>query len=444
MKFKHLFFILLLLSASPSFGKEKFTYEAYTLENGLQVILIPNNRAPVAYHALWYKVGSADSPMDKTGLAHFLEHLMFKGSLKFPGDKFKRTINDLGGDQNANTTWDRTGYFITIAKEHLPLVMEMEADRMQNLLINPADVEKEKEVVLQERRSVIDSKPEACLGEAANASFFWQHPYGKPVIGFEEHIRNYTREDAIHFYKTWYNPNNAILVIAGDIDIPSLKSSIQKQYGSINPPPVKERNRTQEPTHRQTKAKVELRDPQIGSILVQRLYRAPNYRTGGIKKEAALSLLKDILGDQTDGRLNATLVEKQKLAHFAVTNYIGYFYDPYSFTITASPINPSELDLLDASIEAQIRHLLSEGITEQELQIAKNLWLIDARFRHDSLHGIADYFGENLSLGYSLNDITAWPQVMAEITTKDITEAAKEILESGPEVTMIAYPLANK
>lgn len=390
-------------------------------------------------------MGSADSPADKTGLAHFLEHLMFKGTQKFPKDTYKRTINDLGGEQNANTTWDRTAYFVTIAKEHLAIVMEMEADRMNHLDLSSDVVAKEKDVVLQERRSTIDSKPEAKLFEAANASLFWQHPYGKPVIGFEEHIRTYTKEDALNFYQQWYAPNNAILVIAGDVKTNEIKPLIEKYYGNLKPQAnLAPRKRAVEPTHREVTKHLEVRDPQISGMFIQKIYPAPNFRTKSPAYEAVLTLLQDILGDSTDGRLSQTLVENQKLAHFVSANYVGYFYDPYTFTISAAPINTPDLQLLDGSIENETRRLINEGVTAKELAIAKDQWVYASLYRQDSLSGMANFFGENLAVGYELKDLENWLPNVQKVTEAELKQAAKEILGTPPSVTLTAYPVAQK
>ncbi len=437
--------IIFLLTSffSPSLlAKEHFHYEAYTLENGLQVVILPNARAPVVYHALWYKVGSADSPTDKTGLAHFIEHLMFKGTAKFPGDTFKRTINDLGGIQTANTNQDRTGYFVTIAKEFLAQVMEMEADRMQNLNIAETDLQKEKEVVLQERRQTTDAVPSQRLFEAADAALFWQHPYGKPTIGFEEHIRSYTTTDARNFYKTWYVPNNAILVIAGDVSVKTLKPLIQKYYGQIPKASAITRQRLAEPVHREINAKIELRDPQIGTYF-HRIYRAPNHTTTDRKTEASLSLLQDILGDSTFGRLNAALVEGPKIAQSTVATYIGHYLDPYLFSISAAPVNAGDLPLLEASVDAEIRRLIHEGISESELNNIKQQWQFHSRYRLDSLHGLADYFGANLVVGYSLEDLENWLDIIQSVKTEDIQTAAKNILGQAPGVTAYAHQVVQ-
>lgn len=424
-------------------AKENFKYHHTSLKNGLEVVILPNTRAPVVYHALWYKVGSADSPTHLSGIAHFLEHMMFKGSKNYPGDTFKRVLNNLGGSQNANTTWDRTGFFVTIAKEYLPTVMEMEADRMQNLSILPDDVAKEKDVVLQERRSTSDAQDMQLVAEAANASFFWQHPYGKPVIGFEEHIRQYTPEAVREFYQTWYRPSNAILVIAGDVNVETLMPEIEKYYGALPSLPKVERKRAEEPTHRGTTAKVEIRSPKV-STFFERIYRAPNHRTASLHKEAVLILLQDILGDPNYGRLSQTLVENQKLAHFVSAGYIGSFYDPYSFTIASSPTNPSDLKWLEASVEAVIRRVITEGVTDEELLKAKEQRKFEYLYLHDSLHGVADYFGEHMALGYSIQDLENWLDVLASVTKDEVKDAAKEVLGGQPEVTVYTDHVAQK
>jgi len=446
MKIFRCFFLLFLLNAFALNAKEQTEnrYIHYTLENGLEVVILPNNKAPVVYHSLWYKVGSADSPEDKTGLAHFLEHLMFKGTTRFPNDTFKRTVTDLGGEQNANTSWDRTVYYVTLAKEHLPVVMEMEADRMQQLSITDLIVDKEKDVVLQERRSVVDARPEACLMEAANHAFFWEHPYGKPVIGYEEDIRQYTKEDALQFYQTWYTPNNAILVIAGDVEINTLKPLIQKFYGSLKGQKSPPRHYKSEPQHRSATMEVKIRDPQIGSVFFQRLYAAPNFRKNGLRTEAIFSLLQQLLGDDTFGRLSKSLVQQQKLAQTTTAQYIGYFYDPYSFTVTGVPTNTTDLFLLEASIESEIRRLMNEGVLETELQIAKEQANYHFQYRQDSIQGLAYLVGESLSVGYTLKDLDDWPSIMQSISNDEIKAAAKSIFLSGPAVTAYGYPVAEK
>ncbi len=441
---KPILLILIGLFSPLVLAKALPTYHAYQLDNGLQVVIIPNHRAPVVYHSLWYKVGSADSPTNKTGLAHFLEHLMFKGTKQFPKDTFKKVINDLGGEQNANTSWDRTLYFVTIAKEHLATVMEMEADRMQNLILTDEEVAKEKEVVLQERRSTVDSRPERRLFEAANANFFWEHPYGTPVIGFEEHIRSYTKQDASIFYKKWYNPNSAILVISGDVVLADIKPQIKEYYGKLKNRAQPKRNRLQEPQHRGATSMTQLRDPQLSGTFIQWAYPTTNFRLGGLKQDTTLTLLQDILGDSTYGRLNKNLVEDQKLAQFVSAEYTGHYYDPYSFTITAAPYNTFDLPVLEASITAEIKRLIAEGVDQHELETAKQQWTFEALYRQDSIYGIADLFGEGLSVDYTLQDIENWMPQLRSVTAEDIKKAAKETLGSEPLVKLQALPTVHQ
>ena len=289
---------------------------------------------------------------------------------------------------------------MTIAKEHLSIVMEMEADRLQNLELRPEDIEKEREVVLQERRSTSDAQPMELLAEAANASFFWQHPYGKPVIGYEEHIRQYTLEDVQRFYHQWYTPNNAILVIAGDIQAAHLKPLIEQHYGSIPIQSQIKRERPVEPNHRGASAKVEFRSPQLGPFF-QKTYRAPNHHTASLRMEATLMLLQDILGDPTFGRLTRALVENNEMAHSVSATYTGNFYDPYGFSISGIPINSCDLNWLESNVDAEVRRLIADGVTQKELAKAKEQWQYDALYRQGSLQGIADFYGENLCLGYS-------------------------------------------
>jgi zinc protease len=443
---KSLLALLVLITVSISFAdtpkNTKFLdFDTITLNNGLLVIVVPNHRAPVVYHAIFYKVGSADSPRDKTGLAHFLEHLMFKGSKKFPGNTYKKIINKLGGEQNADTTWDRTVYHVTIAKEYLPQVMELEADRMTNLNFSDEDFNKEKTVVLQERRQRTDALPEGRLMEAANASFFWQHPYGKPIIGFKNHIEQYTKQDALNFYTQWYAPNNAILVIAGDITLEEITPLLKKHYEPIKKKTLPIRQRLEEPNHGNTTAKIEIRDPQLKRVFFERIYQAPNHRSSNVQKEAALSLLAFILGDETNGRLHKALVEQQKIAISVSADYIGYFLDPYSFIITAFPVNVIDCIALEAAIEAEVKRLVTTGITAKELAVVKKEQLLLYRYNHDSLHSIADYIGETIAHNYTIEELKNLMLTIEKISIAEVNNAAKEVLDKPALVTSYSYPI---
>ena len=417
--------------------------DTYSLKNGLQVVLLPQPRAPVVYHGLWYKTGSSASPETKTGIAHFVEHMMFKGTKRFPKDTFKRRISDLGGEQNASTSWDRTDYFVMASRESLPQIMALEADRMKNIVLSSEELEKERDVVLQERRMRVESSPYGKAQEASNAAFFWEHPYGKPIIGFEEHIRRYTLEDVRLFYTRWYVPNNALLVIVGDIHPVTLKPLIERYYGGIPSQTLPVLPDRAEPPHLGAKVKIEIRDPQGGPSF-DRIYRAPNYRTGGIKTEAALVLLDKILGDPVDGRLNLYLKEKRRLANFIETNYTGGMKDPFSFTLSAAPFNLTDLALLESSIDAELHRVITDGVTEMEVAKAKQQNLYAYRYQNDSLSGVAAFLGENLAAGYTLEELRAWPATLQAVSLDEIQATAKTVFSPGPDVTVYITPTRQK
>lgn len=436
-------YLLININLMPHIMHAKqLTIDNFKLKNGLEVILIPNNRAPVVFHGLWYKVGSADSPINKTGLAHFVEHLMFKGTNKYPGDSFKLLVNKLGGDVYAGTNWDYTTYSITIAKEYLETVMELEADRMQNLAFNVNDVKKELQVVLQERRQRTESNPNQALIEAANAAFFWQHPYGKPVIGFKEHINNYTHEDATIFYQAWYAPNNAILVISGDITKNTIMPLVNKYYGGIEYKKLPDRNllRLTEPYHNGCTNKVSLRNTKLSQNYWGSLYSAPNHNSN-VSTEAALNLLEFILGDESFGRLRKNLVDKQKIAFAASAAYNGYMLEPYNFSIYVSPVNVIDTATTEHLVLAEINNLLTNGITAEELANAKRQYSTILRFKHDSITNIAEFVGSNLAYNYSLEDIKNWLTTLQNVSLEQINEAAKIVFNKAPEVVAYAYPI---
>ncbi len=437
-----LFYIVLFITTIGVSAKQ-FPIEALKLSNGMEVVLIPNNRAPVVYHGLWYKAGSADSPHHKTGLAHFVEHLMFKGTVKYPSDTFKLIINNLGGSQDANTSWDRTAYSTTIAKEYLAKIMELESDRMTNLAFNHDDFAKELQVILQERRQEIESKPTRLLSEAANAAFFWQHPYGRPVIGFRNHMENYTYQDAKLFYQTWYNPNNAILVIAGDISKDTIMPLINKYYGTIAHKNLPDRSalREIEPNHNNCTTKVELRDTKLQQPFWASIYTAPNHNTAGVQTEAALDLLQFILGEESLGRLRKVLVDNQKIAFSASATYSGGMIDPYSFSIVVSPVNVIDTAKTEYLVNSEINNLLTNGINNAEFETAKQQYINYFRFNHDSIISIAQLVGENLAHGYTINEIKNILTILQSVSVQQVNDAAKLVFSKPAKVVSYAYPI---
>src|SRR6185503_4119910 len=223
---------------------------SFTLDNGLQVLVIPDHRTPVVTEMIWYKVGSADETPGKSGLAHFLEHLMFKGTSKHPVGEFSQTVLRVGGNENASTSVDYTNYYQRVPKEQLPTMMEFEADRMTGLILKDENVLPERDVVLEEYNMRVANSPDARLNEQIMAALYLNHPYGRPVIGWHQEIEKLNREDALAFYRRFYAPNNAILVIAGDVDVKEVRALVEATFGKAAPQPTiaAQRIRPQEPT----------------------------------------------------------------------------------------------------------------------------------------------------------------------------------------------------
>src|SRR3982751_6396714 len=243
----------LLRADAASFGRTEGSgpnLSSFTLDNGLDVVVIPDRRVPVATHMVWYKNGSADDPLGQSGIAHFLEHLMFKGTERHPAGEFSKVVSSLGGQENAFTSFDYTAYFQRVAREHLKTMMEFEADRMTNLLLEESVIGPERDVVLEERRMRVETDPAAQLSEAMAASLFVHHPYGTPIIGWMHEIEGLNRDHALDYYRRFYTPENAILVVAGDVTGDEVRRLAEATYGTIAPRgqrPIRFRPREPEP-----------------------------------------------------------------------------------------------------------------------------------------------------------------------------------------------------
>ena len=286
-------------SADSALAQTTVTSErpaSFTLGNGLQVVVIPDHRTPVVTQMLWYKVGSADETAGKSGLAHFLEHLMFKGTAKHPAGEFSETVRRIGGNENAFTSVDYTGYFQRVPREHLGKVMEFEADRMTGLILKDENVLPERDVVLEEYNMRVANNPDARLSEQMMAALYLNHPYGRPVIGWRQEIEKLDREDALAFYKRFYAPNNAILVIAGDVDAKEIRPMVERAYGAISAQPAipAQRVRPQEPVPVAPRT-VTLSDPRVEQPGLRRHYLVPSSSTAAAGESPALDVLAQLI-----------------------------------------------------------------------------------------------------------------------------------------------------
>lgn len=420
-----------------------FNPETFTLANGMQVVVVENHRAPVVAHYVWYKVGTADSPKGKSGLPHFLEHLMFKGTEKIAPGSFSRIIARNGGNDNAFTSLDYTAYHQTIARDRLELVMEMEADRMVNLRLTDEQVYPERDVILEERRQRVDNEPASLLGEQLSAAQYLHHPYREPVIGWFHEIAGYTREDALDFYKTWYAPNNAILVVAGDITAEELRPLAERIYGAIPRAEVPDRAalRVEEPPQRAAR-RVELRDERVRQPSLVRSWLAPSYSSEGKEHAYALDVLAELLGGGGTSRLYRALVVEQGLAAAAGSFYRGTSLDATTFRAYVSPRPGIGLERIEPALDAEIARLLESGVDSDELERTKQRMIAEAIYARDSLGAAARVFGAALTTGLGVDDVEAWPARIEAVTVEQVNAAARRVLDPRRSVTGLLLPAA--
>lgn len=410
-----------------------FFPETFTLANGLQVVVVTNRTMPVVSHDLFYKVGAADEAWGHSGAAHFLEHLMFLGTPDTPEGEFDRIVTQHGGEHNAFTNWDYTGYYQNVSVENLALMMRLEADRMANLQVDPNRALIERSVILEERRQRTDNDPGARLGEQMFAALFQNHPYGRPIIGWEQEMAQLTLDDEMAFYRTWYAPNNAILVVSGDIDAATLRPLAEATYGRIPARPVPERLRPVEPPTAAARSVV-LADPDVQQPSWRRYYLAPSYRTAEGDEAYALQVLDEILGSGTTSRLYRSLVVDQQIATSAGSFYSASAWDDNVFGIGVSPRPGVGMDQVETAVEAEIGRLLG-GITDDELDAAKQRLVIQADYAMDSLQGPASTLGGALATGQTVEDVEAWPTRIAAVTADEVMAAARSVLDETRSVT---------
>jgi zinc protease len=415
----------------------------FRLDNGLEVMVIPDHRTPVVTHMVWYKVGSADEQPGKSGIAHFLEHLMFKGTEKHPQGTFSDTVARLGGQENAFTSTDYTAYFQRVAKQHLEKVMEFEADRMTGLKLSDEVVLPERDVVLEERRMRTDSQPGARLSEAMQAASYVNHPYQHPIIGWEHEIKKLNREDALAFYRRFYAPNNALLVVAGDVTPEEVRALAEKTYGSVKRADTPPRDRPQEPEP-QAQRRVALADARVAQPSLSRSYLVPSYRTAAPREAEALEVLSQILGGDQTGRLYRKLVVEKGLAAGAGGWYQGTSYDPTRFAVSATPRPGVSLEDLEVALDAVLAEIAEKGVDELELARAKTQLTADAIYSQDNQATLARIYGAAWATGQSADDVREWPARVKSVTADDVKQAAQRYLVLDRAVTGYLKPAPAK
>jgi zinc protease len=412
----------------------------FTLQNGLQVLVIPDHRAPVVTQMIWYKVGAADEPRGSSGIAHFLEHLMFKGTDLIPVGQFSKIVARNGGEDNAFTNHDVTAYFQRVAKDRLPKVMEMEADRMANLRLSEEDVTTERNVILEERRSRVDNDPGSILQEQMMASLYNNHPYGIPIIGWDHEIRALDREDALSFYRRFYAPNNAILVIAGDVEPEQVRRLAEATYGKLAPNgELNGRIRPQEPP-RFAPVKVTLEDPRAGRITVQRYYLAPSYASAEPGEAEAVDLLMRIAAAGSVSKIYKRLVVEDRKAANAGGWYSDSGLDSGRLGFYAVAAEGVSAEELDEAIDGVIARLREEGVTQEELDRARASYIAEFVYTSDSQSRMARHYGWRLATGMTVADVEEWPNRLKRVTVDDLREAARKYLVDKNSVTGYLLP----
>ncbi|ALN72367.1 pitrilysin family protein [Aureimonas sp. AU20] len=414
--------------------------ESFTLANGLQVVVLPDHRAPIATQMIWYKVGSADETPGVSGIAHFLEHLMFKGTKTHKEGEFSNAVSAIGGEENAFTSYDYTAYYQQVPVEALRDMMGFEADRMENLVLTDEVVLPERDVILEERRMRIDNDPGAQLSEAVDAALFQNSHYGIPVIGWRHEMEKLSRDDAIAFYNRYYTPNNATLLIAGDVTLDQVRAMAEETFGKVKRRAEPgERDRPQEPEPRATRT-VSLSDPRVTQPSVQTTYLAPSENTAKPGEAESLDLLADILGGGATSRLYRALVVEQGIAAGTGAYYQGTALDDGQFMTYGTPRGEATLEQVEKAVDAEVEKLVKDGVTPAELESAKNRVRKALIYQRDNQTSMARRYGAALSTGQTIAEIESWPARIEAVTVDQVNAAARAYLQKKRSVTGTLLP----
>jgi zinc protease len=407
----------------------------FTLTNGLEVVVIPDHRAPVVTHMIWYKVGSADETPGKSGLAHFLEHLMFKGTALNPGNAFSQHVAAIGGQENAFTTSDYTGFFQRVPREHLKEMMAFEADRIIGLVLTDEVVRPELNVVLEEQNMRVANNPSSRLAEQMDAALYLNHPYGRPIIGWRQEIESLGREDALAFYRRFYTPNNAVVVVAGDVTADEVKADAEQTYGRVSQRADSgPRRRPMEPPQEAPRT-VTLADARVEQPSVNRYYLAPSRSKAAPGASEALEVLAHVLGSGSNSRLYRTLVVEQGVALNAGAYYSGTALDHGKFGVYGTPKPGKTLRDVETAIDAVLTEVSERGITSDELELAKNRLITDAVYAQDNQATLARWYGAALATGETIEMVRDWPEAIRAVTADAVRDAAKAWLNRQASVT---------
>ena len=407
----------------------------FYLENGMQIVVIPDNRAPVVTHMVWYRSGAADETPGSSGVAHFLEHLLFKKTKNLADGELSKTVADNGGSDNAFTSYDYTAYYQRVAADRLELMMSMEAERMVNLDLGDDEIFTERDVIIEERNQRTETNPNALFREQANAALYQNHRYGVPVIGWRHEMSQLTLQDALAYYRQFYAPNNAILVVAGDVEPQNVFELAQKHYGPLPAnPDLKPRSRPQEPSQSAAR-RLNFIDERVAQPYVTRSYLAPERDSGDQRTAAALTLLADVLGSGQTSVLKKKLEFESKTAIYVSASYSGISVDDTSFGLAILPATDVSLEDAEKALDAAITSFLEEGVDADHLARIKMQYRASEIYAQDNTNGLANAYGRALASSLTLDDIHEWPEILQSITSDEIIAAARDVFDISASVT---------
>jgi zinc protease len=424
---------LTVIWALPASAAEVTTF---TLSNGMDVVVLEDHRAPVAVNMVWYRIGAADEPPGKSGIAHFLEHLMFKSTDTLESGEFSKVVAANGGTDNAFTSFDYTAYFQRVAADRLDLMMEMEADRMVNLRLTPEEVDTERQVILEERNERTENDPGSIFGEQRNAAQYMNHPYGIPIIGWRHEMEGLTLEDAKAFYHRYYAPNNAILIVAGDVEPEEVRALAEKHFGPIPAnPDLPERARPSEPPQL-SERRLSYADPRVAQPYVIRTYLAPERDAGDQREAAALLLLAEVLGGSGQTSVLARKLQfDTQVAVYASAFYGDVSLDDTTFGLVIVPAEGVSLADAEAALDTAVAEFLDEGIDDDQLERIRTQIRASLIYQEDDIQSLARTYGMALTSGLTVEDVEGWPDILKSVTEEEILDAAARVLDRKNAVT---------
>lgn len=425
----------LILPATTALARDNEAVTTFTLDNGMDVVVVEDHRAPVVQQMVWYRAGSADEPKGSSGVAHFLEHLLFKATDKMESGEFSATVAANGGRDNAFTSYDYTAYYQRVAADRLELMMEMESDRMRNIRLTPENISTERDVIIEERNQRTENSPAALMREQMSAAQYLNHRYGAPVIGWMHEMEALDLDDALSFYETYYSPNNAILVVSGDVDPAEVRTLAEEYYGKIPANPnLPERVRTQEPPQT-AERRLTFRDARVAQPYVSRTYLAPERDPGDQEEAAALTILAEILGGGTTSFLTEQLQFDTQVATYTGAFYRGVALDDTTFDLIVVPAAEVSLQEAEDALDAALQTFMDEGVDAEQLERIKLQIRAQQVYARDDADSVANRYGAALAVGLSVEDVQNWPDVLEAVTAEDIMAAAKSVFDKRQSVT---------